>query len=172
MEPFIGKEVESMVEANGKVMYWPDRDGLTPILRAYKAGNLFTAAFLCNLSPEAATIVDPDGNTFWHLLVKHPSHYFVHRLLQKTALREVLKQGDKDGKTPLFLALENNRFDILEDFLDIWERQRNELPATYTQRQPECRWLVDLLKIPNKAGKTSEDLIAESTCLPSKNIIK
>lgn len=68
MEQFKREDIESMLEA----AFWPDQNGLTPLLRAFQTCNMSTATILCSVSPEAARISDANGQTFWHLLVKQP----------------------------------------------------------------------------------------------------
>uniref|UniRef100_A0A803KQH7 PGG domain-containing protein n=1 Tax=Chenopodium quinoa TaxID=63459 RepID=A0A803KQH7_CHEQI len=148
MEQFKRKDIELMVEAKAEAAYWPDQDGLTPILRAFQVGDLSTATILCSISPEAAKICDANDQSFWHLLVNHPSIYYVHLLLQNQTLRELLGLKDKNGDTPLHLAIQENRFDIVQVFLDTWERERESSRGRH-------RWLVDLLDLQNKAGVRS-----------------
>ncbi|XP_010696210.3 uncharacterized protein LOC104908758 [Beta vulgaris subsp. vulgaris] len=158
MEPFKKEDIELMVRANVEAARMPDQDGLTPLLRAFQAGNLSTATTLCTVSSEAAKIPDAKGQTFWHLLINHPSDYYFFRLLQDVALRDLLKLKDKNGNTPLHLAIEGNRFDLVKIFFETWELERKS--------SSKGKWLVELLELQNKAGKTPGDLIGESSCLP------
>uniref|UniRef100_A0A803KQH6 Uncharacterized protein n=1 Tax=Chenopodium quinoa TaxID=63459 RepID=A0A803KQH6_CHEQI len=162
-EPLTIEIIESMVEAiqaNDTATDWVDKDGLTPLMRAFKAGNLRMAAELCILSPQAAQTCDADGQTFWHRLMDHPasSEDFVCRLLEHESVRDLLKLKDKHGNTPLHLAIEGNRYDLVGSFL-VWGRER-------ISSEDNEQWLLDLLKIQNKACKTPADLIRESPSLP------
>ncbi|KAL2932919.1 Ankyrin repeat-containing protein ITN1 [Bienertia sinuspersici] len=178
MEPFVEEDMKSIVRANGETVFWPDQDGLTPIHRAFKAGNIAAAAMLCIVSPEAAKMNDTNGQIFWHQLVKHPSHYFVYRLLRHEALRDLLAEKDKDGNTILHLAIQGYRFDIIQDFLEIWGQTSNKglwllnhCNEPYNSKELNSRpntWLLDLLEISNKAGETPSELIAELPTLPSE----
>ncbi|KAL2933618.1 Ankyrin-2 [Bienertia sinuspersici] len=163
IEPFSREDIEMMVNASHEATFLPDKDCLTPLLIAFKNSNLSTATILCTISPEAAKIADADGQTFLHLLVQHPSDYFVFLLVKNSGLRHLLRLKDKDGNTLLHLAIKGNRFDIVQIFLDTWEGERRA-----EQRMPgdKNKWLVQLFEIPNKAGKTPSDLIAESLSLP------
>ncbi|KAL2933617.1 Ankyrin-1 [Bienertia sinuspersici] len=148
-EPFNRKDIESMVEANVSAAEWFDKDGLTPILRAFEAGNLSTATILCSVCPEAAGIRDADGKNIWHMLVKQPSDYYLFHLIKNsTNLRHLLKWKDKNGNTPLHLAIEGKRFDLVQVFLQIWGDERGSLKG-------KDQWLVELLKIQNKEGVRS-----------------
>ena len=152
-----------MVNANIEATYSLDEDGLTPLLRATYEGNLSTARSLCSIASASAKICNANGQSFWHLLVNHPSDYYVKLLLKDSNLRPHLKSKDKNGNTMLHLAIEGNRFDIVKVFFQVWEDEGK----SSTKR----KWFVDLLNIQNKAGKTPGDLIGESTCLPT-HVIK
>ncbi|KMS97176.1 hypothetical protein BVRB_7g178390 [Beta vulgaris subsp. vulgaris] len=152
------EDIKLMVNANVKAAISLDKDGLTPLLRAFHAGNVLIAAILCRVSSEAADVPDPKGNTFWHLVISHPSDYYFFRLLRDPDLRDLFNFKDKNGNTLLHLAIEHNRFDHVQAFFETWK-------LAHESSSP-VDWLVELLELQNKAGKTPGDLLGESSCLP------
>uniref|UniRef100_A0A803M9Y9 Uncharacterized protein n=1 Tax=Chenopodium quinoa TaxID=63459 RepID=A0A803M9Y9_CHEQI len=153
-----------MVDANVQAAYSLDKNGLTPLLRAIKAGNYSAAAVLCKASPEAAKSGDENYQTYGHLIVKHPSEYYFARLFQDKELRDLLESKDSNGNTPLHLAIIDNRFDLVLFFLEFWKEERK------SSKVKKVEWVSKLLEIHNKAGKTPNDLIAELPSLPSKGL--
>ncbi|XP_021720237.1 ankyrin-1-like [Chenopodium quinoa] len=161
IEQFKREDIKAMVDANVQAAYSPDNNGLTPLIRAIKAGNYSAAAVLCKASPEAAKSGDENCQTYGHLIVKHPSEYYFARLFQDKELRDLLELKDSNGNTPLHLAIIDNRFDLVLFFLEFWKEERK-------LSKVKVEWVSKLLEIHNKAGKTPNDLIAELPSLPSK----
>ncbi|KAL2923676.1 IkB-like protein [Bienertia sinuspersici] len=133
-------------------------------MRATQSGNIEFAERMCFACPSLAEAIDPNGQTFWHLLVNLPPTIpfnFANSSFTNEIVRRQLETKDNEGKTPLHLALEHRRFDLAETFLGL----RGTLTSSGTPL-----FLEHLLKIPNKDGITPADLIGDSLYVPPEVI--
>ncbi|KAL2923666.1 Ankyrin repeat-containing protein ITN1 [Bienertia sinuspersici] len=137
-----------------------DKDGLTPVMRAIRAGNVEFAERLISLCPSLAELRDANGQTFWHLLVKEPpivSFNLKNSSFTKEVVFSQLDIKDNDGKTALHLAIECRRFDLAEAFLGLHGAPTSKgIPI----------FLKQLLHIQNDEGITPADLIGELAYVP------
>uniref|UniRef100_A0A803LAC5 PGG domain-containing protein n=1 Tax=Chenopodium quinoa TaxID=63459 RepID=A0A803LAC5_CHEQI len=104
-------------------------------------------------NPEASKRVDNNGRTLWHMLVNQPpsmTKELISGIGEKAHLIKLLEIQDKEGKTPLHLALESRRFTQAEHFLMCSDK----------------RYMRNLLEIEDGNGITSGDLIASIRHLP------
>ncbi|GAB2267055.1 hypothetical protein Dimus_002037 [Dionaea muscipula] len=82
-----------------------DEDGLTPLLRAATLGCFPTVKVILDHSPQSAGLSDADKRTALHLAKMGRS---LVRFLKLTAILDLINEPDKDGNTPLHLAIKNS----------------------------------------------------------------
>ncbi|KAJ8446721.1 hypothetical protein Cgig2_002883 [Carnegiea gigantea] len=93
-------------------IYVQDKEGLTPLLRAAKAGNHFEIYSILMSFPELVQVRDDRGRSLLHLLrvpENESSQNSAKELLNKvSALDTLQKTKDSDGNTPLHSAIQDN----------------------------------------------------------------
>uniref|UniRef100_A0A803M9Z5 PGG domain-containing protein n=1 Tax=Chenopodium quinoa TaxID=63459 RepID=A0A803M9Z5_CHEQI len=99
IEQITQEDLDEMVGTNYEAAKSKDEDGLTPLLRAFKAGNYKVAAMLCYASPKAAEIGDSNNDqTYGHLLVKDQPERYFSRLFQDKELRDERKSSKDENQ--------------------------------------------------------------------------
>ncbi|XP_021762960.1 protein ACCELERATED CELL DEATH 6-like [Chenopodium quinoa] len=153
--------IKKVQNVNEEAAISRDQDGLTPIMRAVQVGGIDTVKILDELNPEASKIVDINGQTLWHKLVNQPSYMiekFVNDIGKKYHLIDLFKIQNKEGKTPLHLALESRCFTHARLFLqcapDEWSSTKRS------------EWMIKLLEIQDGDGITSGDRLSSISDLP------
>ncbi|XP_021730995.1 protein ACCELERATED CELL DEATH 6-like [Chenopodium quinoa] len=148
------ESIKYLVKANEKATHTHDNDGLTPLLRAAKSGNVkVILTLLKNSSHDTKMLPDQKyGQTFWHLLVKQSNYSTSYLIKSRPELRSVLIFRDFEGNTPLHLAIKAGRFDHAINFL----------------KDMDSETVKKLLEQKNDAGITSGDIIRSAPEIPDE----
>ena len=92
--------------------YVRDKEGLTPLLRAAKAGGSLEISLILKSFPELVQVRDDRGRSLLHLLrvpEDESSQNSAKELLNKVSTLDALqKTKDSDGNTPLHSAIKDN----------------------------------------------------------------
>ncbi|KAL2923752.1 Protein ACCELERATED CELL DEATH 6 [Bienertia sinuspersici] len=113
--------------------FFCNKDGMTPLFLALKAGNIEFAAKLCSICPRLAERRDANGQTFWHELVnlppiEPPFNFANSSFTEDTTVCFQLAAKDSQEKTALHRAIECSRFDLAETFLRIFQEHPFNIP--------------------------------------------
>ncbi|KAJ3121223.1 hypothetical protein HK100_012461 [Physocladia obscura] len=84
-----------------------DKDGLTALAYAVKAGDEEAVSYLISKDPFSTALISPSGETLVHLVTKSSDYFNVLKII--TAQSKInLAQVDNDGKTALYYAVQNS----------------------------------------------------------------
>lgn len=138
--------------------YVRDKEGLTPLLRAAKAGNDFEIHAILQLFPELVQVRDDRGRSFLHLLrVDESSQKLTKELYNEVSTLDALrKTKDFDGNTPLHSAIQDNNSIGAKLIAERYVEDEDN-------RMAHCQ-----LAILNNDGKSIMDLLASHDDAPTE----
>ncbi|KAF8391796.1 hypothetical protein HHK36_022030 [Tetracentron sinense] len=118
-------EARLLLVSNTAVAYIQDKGGRSPLHYAAGNGSFLTAMGIIAWYPDAVDLVDERGQNAFHFCVANYNqarpwgHNLVLRWFMNTKIRydELLNQADKDGNTPLHLAVDHGSPDLVRFLL-------------------------------------------------------
>lgn len=125
-----------------RTMYKKDSGGLSALHVAARMGHAGIVVDMLRSCPDAKELRDDDGRTFVHTAAREKRSRVVSIAIKNPFLRSLLDAQDRDGNTPLHLAVTAGAPGVVEDLL----------------RKGKVR--ADVL---NNAGHTAFDLAAANT---------
>lgn len=86
-------------------VYLKDKEGFTPLHVAAWMGHVDVIHDMLQACPDSAELTDKNGRTFLHVAVNCGHEAVVTYLLGSPILAGIVNDQDKDGNTPLHLAV-------------------------------------------------------------------
>ncbi|KAF8391806.1 hypothetical protein HHK36_022040 [Tetracentron sinense] len=105
--------VKLLIEKDSSVAYIQDKDGRSPLHYAAGKGNFWTTREIMERYPDAVDLVDNKGQNAFHVCIDNYNQEEgrLYELVMENIMSEyrnndeVINQADKDGNTPLHLAV-------------------------------------------------------------------
>ncbi|KAL5202394.1 hypothetical protein ABZP36_013346 [Zizania latifolia] len=129
-------------QAPSSTAYLQDSEGLSALHAAALMGHAAAVRLLLQLSPASADIHDIHGRSFLHAAATRGHVSIVSHATKNRMLEHLLNEQDKEGNTPLHLAVLAGEYKVISKLLSSGKVQNH---------------------IMNNAGHTPSDLAANST---------
>ncbi|GAB4833012.1 hypothetical protein Ancab_007035 [Ancistrocladus abbreviatus] len=147
-----------LLERASGAVFLCDKDGLTPLLRAARNGQILVAQTIIEKCPQSIETSDREGRTFLHLLqfkdrVNTMTSNLAKKLLANPKVQALMSAQDYNGNTPLHLALK------IDDSI------MTTLLVEICLQPGDLGW-EHILFIPNQDGETPFNLIISKPNVP------
>lgn len=97
--------VAMLIRSMPSAMYLQDKEGCAPLHIAARMGHVNVIHDMLEACPDSAELTDVKGRNFLHVAVDRGHESIVTYLLGSPILAGAVNEQDKDGNTPLHLAV-------------------------------------------------------------------